>query len=305
MRRLRFIPDPGALVEVTCRALHSRFLLRPGPVLNPVILGALARAKSLYPVRICAFAFLSNHFHLILEVDDARQLARFMGHFNSKLAREIGRLTGWREKVFGRRYQAILISNEEAAQIERLRYILSHGVKEGLVERLQDWPGIHCVQALTEGKALEGWWFDRTQEYLARRRREDFGPFQFATRETLELDPLPCWKHLTPEQRQKRVAALVSEIEGEAAARRERTGAQPLGPAAILAQNPQSQPAKTKKAPAPAVHAASLAVRRELRNAYFWFVAAYRDAAEKLRAGERAPVFPAGCFPPALPFVGG
>jgi REP element-mobilizing transposase RayT len=305
MRRLRFIPDPGALVEVTCRALHSRFLLRPGPVLNPVILGALARAKSLYPVRICAFAFLSNHFHLIVEVDDARQLSRFMGHFNSKLAREIGRLTGWREKVFGRRYQAILISNEEAAQLERLRYVLSHGCKEGLVERPQDWPGVHCVQALTEGKALEGWWFDRTQEYLARRRKEDFGPFQYATREILELDPLPAWEHLPPEQRQKRVAALVSEIEGEAAARRERTGAQPLGPAAILAQNPQGQPSKTKRSPAPAVHAATLAVRRELRNAYFWFVAAYRDAAEKLRAGERDPAFPAGCFPPALPFVGG
>jgi putative transposase len=304
-RQLRFIPDPGALVEVTCRALHSRFLLRPGPRLNLIILGALARAQELYPVRICAFAFLSNHFHLILEVDDARQLARFMGHFNSKLAREIGRLTGWREKVFGRRYQAILISNEEAAQIERLRYILSHGCKENLVERPQDWPGVHCVQALTEGKTLEGYWFDRTQEYLARRRKEDFGPLQYATRETLELEPLPCWKHLTPDQRQKRAAALVSEIEGEAAARRERTGTPPLGPAAILVQNPQSQPAKTKKSPAPAVHAVSLAVRRELRNAYFWFVAAYRDAAEKLRAGKSDPAFPTGCFPPALPFVGG
>ena len=103
---------------------------------------------------------------------------------------------------------------------------------------------------------------------------EDFGPFQYATRETLELDPLPCWKHLTPEQRQQQVAALVSEIEGEAAARRERTGVQPLGPAAILAQSPQSQPNKTKRSPAPAVHAATRAVRRELRDAYFWFVAA-------------------------------
>gem|GEM_PF-6157638 len=37
-------------------------------------------------------------------------------------------------------------------------------------------------------------------------------------------------KHLTPEQRRKPAAALVSEIEGEAAAHRERTGVQPLGP---------------------------------------------------------------------------
>jgi REP element-mobilizing transposase RayT len=304
-RKLRFIPDQGALVEVTCRAFQSRFLFRPGPILNGIILGALARAKSLYPVRICAFAFLSGHFHLILEADDARQLSRFMGHFNSKVAREIGRLTGWREKIFGRRYQAILISSEPEAQIARLRYVLSHGVKEGLVERLKDWPGVHCVEALTEGKVLEGWWFDRTKEYLARRRGEDFGPFQYATRETLELDPLPCWKHLPEEKRQHLAAALASEIEEEAADRRERTGVSPLGPAAILAQSPQSQPARTKRSPAPAVHAASVAVRRELRNAYCWFVASYRDAAEKLRAGKRDQPFPLGCFPPALPFVGG
>jgi REP element-mobilizing transposase RayT len=304
-RRLRFIPDSGALVEVTCRALQSRFLLRPGPSLDAILLGALARAQRRYAVRIIAFFFASNHLHLTLEVDDARQLARFMNHFLSKIAREIGRLTGWREKIFGRRYQAIQISDEPEAQIARLRYVLSHGVKEDLVEHLTDWPGVHCVEALTTGKILEGWWFDRTREYLARRRGEDFGLYQYATRETLEIAPLPCWKHLTPEKRQQLAATMVAEIEAEAAERRERTGIQPLGPAAILAQNPESRPLKTRRSPAPAVHAASRAVRRELRNAYFLFVAAYRSAAEKLRAGQRAPPFPTGCFPPPLPFVGG
>ncbi len=228
-----------------------------------------------------------------------------MNHLNSKLAREVGSLTGWREKIFGRRYQAILISSEDQAQTERLKYVLSHGCKENLVSRLQEWPGVHCVQALVEGKPLEGWWFNRTQEYLASRRGEDFGRFQYASRETLEIDPLPCWKHLTPEQRQKLVAALVLEIEEEAAVRRKSTGVEPLGPAVILAQNPQSQPARTKRSPAPAVHAATRAVRRQLRDAYFGFVAAYRSAAEKLRAGQRDPTFPTGCFPPPLPFVSG
>ena len=304
-RRIRFIPDDGALVEVTCRALQSRFLLRPGPTLDAILLGALARALRRYPVRIIAFFFASNHFHLILEVDDARQLSRFMNYFTSKIAREIGRLTGWREKIFGRRYQAIQISDEPEAQVARLCYVLSHGCKENLVERPQEWPGAHCVEALTTGKILEGWWFDRTQEYLARRRGESFGYYQYATRESFELAPLPCWKHLTPEKRQQLAAALVAEIEAEAADRRERTGVPALGPAAILAQSPESRPLKTKRSPAPAVHAASRAVRRELRNAYFLFVAAYRSAAEKLRAGQRDAAFPMGCFPPPLPFVGG
>jgi len=66
-----------------------------------------------------------------------------------------------------------------------------------------------------------------------------------------------------------------------------------------------SGPLKTKKSPAPAFHAASQAVRRELWDAYGWFVGAFRQAAEKLRAGDRNAAFPVGSFPPALKFVGG
>jgi hypothetical protein len=38
---------------------------------------------------------------------------------------------------------------------------------------------------------------------------------------------------------------------------------------------------------------------------YSCFVAAFRDAAEKLRLGDRTASFPAGSFPPALPFAAG
>jgi hypothetical protein len=243
--------------------------------------------------------------HLLLWIEDAQVLSKFMGYFESKLAREVGRLTGWKEKIFGRRYQAIVVSDEEEAQIGRLRYELAHGAKEDLVDRPRDWPGVHAVRALLEGEILEGLWFDRTQEYLARRRGENFDRLQYATREVLELDPLPCWKHLTEEQRRARVAALVEDIESEATARRKRTGAKPLGVVAVLAQSPLRRPKKTKKSPAPAFHAASKAVRRGLWDAYALFMAAYRVAAEKLQAGVRNVVFPIGSFPPALPFVSG
>jgi hypothetical protein len=39
---------------------------------------------------------------------------RFMGYLNSNLAREVGRLADWREKVWSKRYQAIVVSTEEA-----------------------------------------------------------------------------------------------------------------------------------------------------------------------------------------------
>ena len=78
-----------------------------------------------------------------------------------------------------------------------------------------------------------------------------------------------------------------------------------LGVAAILAQNPHDHPERPKKEPAPFVHAATKAARLAFREAYALFVAAYREAADKLRKGDRAALFPIGSFPPALPFVGG
>jgi REP element-mobilizing transposase RayT len=304
-RRIRYVPEGGGLFMVTCRTIHGRLLFRPGPELNEIFVGVLARAQRRYGVSISSVVCLSNHYHLTVRVDSALQLARFMGYLNSNLGREIGRLRQWPDKVFSRRYQATLVSDEEAAQVERLKYILSHGCKEDLVERPGDWPGVHCVEALTQGKPLTGYWFDRTQEFAARRRREDYDRLRYATRETLVFDPLPCWSHLTPEQYRRRILALVAEIEEEATVRRSRTGARPLGWEAVLQQDPHHRPAKIKKSPAPFVHAATRAVRRQLWEAYAWFVASYRDAAERLRAGHRDVPFPSGCFPPALPFVGG
>ena len=303
MRRLRFIPEGGALVEVTCRTLQSRFLFRPHPRVNDIVVGVLGRAQRKYDVRICSYVFASNHFHLTLDVDDALQLSRFMGYVSSNLARKVGRFVGWREKIWSRRYQAIVISSEAPAQIERLRYVLAHGVKEGLVEKVSQWPGLHCAHSLLTGEAVAGYWFDGTQEYAARRRGEEIDPMRYATRETLVLSPLPCWKHLSEEQRRKLVADLIAEIELEAAAHRQRTGSEVLGASAVQGQQPFDRPRKTKRSPAPLFHAASKAVRLELYAMYGWFVATFREAAEKLRAGDRMARFPAGSFPPALPFV--
>lgn len=49
-RPLRFIPENGPLVHVTCRTIQSRFLLRPSPALNQIVVGVLGRAQRLYQV---------------------------------------------------------------------------------------------------------------------------------------------------------------------------------------------------------------------------------------------------------------
>ena len=303
-RRLRHIPEAGTLVEVTCRVIHGRMLLKPNRALNQMIIGTLARGKRRYGVRICAVAALSNHAHLLLEVDDAKQLADFMGFVKSKIAREVGRRHRWREKIWGRRYTSILVSHEPEAQIARLRYVLAHGVKEHLVARCVDWPGVHAAEALASGASLAGYWFDRTAEGKAARRGENCDAYTYATPETLTFDPLPCWRDLDPGSYRLRVAEMLASIEADAAADRRVRGIAVLGVKAVLRQHPRRRPDRIKRTPRPAVHAASARVRLALVESYRWFEAAYRAAAEQLRNGERDPPFPEGCFPPSLPFVG-
>lgn len=289
-------------MEVTCRTVQGRFLLSPSAELNEIILGVLGRAQRLYPVGICAYVFLGNHYHLLLEVEDAQQLSTFMGYFNSNLAREVARHTNWTDKIWARRYQAIPISQEETAQVARLAYLLAHGTKEGLVGTPQEWPGVHCVRPLLAGEAVaEGVWFDRTRESNARLRGETFERRKYSNAETVILSPLPCWNHLTPEGYRDRGANLVHVIEQQA--REARGGLAPLGVKAILAQKPQDRPARPKKSSAPLFHAFTKRTRRALWEAYSWFVAAFREAAEALKAGDRMASFPVGSFPPHLPFV--
>ncbi len=302
-RNLRYVPEGGALVEVTCRTIQGRLLLRPSQQLNDIILGVLGRAQNHYPVEIVSFSFLSSHWHMLLWVRDARALSLFMGYFNGNLAREVGHLTGWTDRIWSRRYQAILVSDEEAAQVDRLTYILANGVKENLVARVEEWPGVHSAHALLTGEPVEGIWYDRTLARNLRLRRKTPAPGEVEIRQTVVLSQLPCWKHLMPEAYRSRVAELIRGIETTAAAERAKKGIEPLGVEKILAQDPETRPEILDRSPAPFVHAATRKIRKELREAYGWFVAAYREAADRLRKGDRNAAFPPGSFPPHLPFV--
>ena len=145
-RRIRG-PVAGRLVEVTTRTMQSRFLLSPTSRANAIIKGVIGRAQERYGMALCSVVVLSTRYHLLVLPQSNRQLARFMRYLNSNIARKIGKLHGWNERFWSRRYQAIPVSDEEVAQISRLDYVLRHGCKEGLVSRPTDWPGVHVPRA--------------------------------------------------------------------------------------------------------------------------------------------------------------
>ena len=301
-RRLRGLLA-GHLVEVTCRTIQSRFLMRPSSRANLAIKGILGRAQRYTGLRVVACVFLSNHYHLLVIPESEQQLAAFMQFLNTNLSKQLGRLHHWQGPLFQRRYQAIPVSDEEEAQVSRLRYVLEHGVKEGLVGRPGNWPGVQCITELTRGPSrLRGIWHERTAIWNARQRGETLSANKRITREMLELSPLPAWESRSSRQRIAAARELVAAIERKGREARAASGSQPFGERAIHAQDPHDRPRASNSSPSPIAHAATVEGWLAMKIAYREFVCAYREAAQRWKVGLDA-AFPAGCFPPRGPFL--
>ena len=175
-----------------------------------------------------------------------------------------------------------------------------------MVDSPLDWPGLHCARALITGEPLVGHWFNRTKEWAARRRGEEYGTYDYATRYEVPLAPLPAYRHLSPEAYRDEVLKLIEEIQNEAAEARD--GRPVLGVEAILRQDPLKRPTvkRPSRSPRPQFHVATREALDELKGEFAVFNLRYELASEALRSGdlEAARRFPPGCYPPALAFNG-
>lgn len=295
------LDNESGLVEITTRAQHGRFLLRPSSESNDLILGVLGRAQTKYNVAVHAFSFLSNHYHTLISVRSVQQMSRFVGFLNGNLAKELGRLHGWREKFWGRRYHSASVGDSEEAQVARFLYILANGCKEGLVASPLEWPGVSSAGALFRGETtMQGTWYDRTAQYLASKR----GQYElFPATETVRLSPLPFLEGRSLDEQQAFVTDAIRQVERKTARNHRENGTEPLGARAIRRQKPHHKPKELKSSPAPIIHAANREEYWAMRNARNAKVLAYRLAAEGLKRRETDVRFPAGCFPPPLPYV--
>ena len=304
-RNLRYVP-PNSLQHVTDVVAHNRFLLTPSLRLNEIFLGILGKAQEQFAMTICAAVVLSGHYHLLLRPRDAKHLADFMCFLKTNISKEVGkRLQNWPGPFYDRRYHSITVSDEEAAQIEVLRYILSHGVKELLVDTVRQWPGVHCGPAMIDGVPLVGRWYDRCAENAIRQRlgADAVDSEDFASQQVVSFSPLPCWQHLPETTWRRYVSEMVDDIDRQGAIERKATSTTSLGVAKIMSQDPLQCPNEVSRTPQPRFHTASREAFDAMLEIWRQVVQAYRTASERLRRGKRSVAFPEGTFPPSLPFV--
>lgn len=270
---------PGGLYEISTRVANGQLLATPTREIHDLILGVVGHAMRAHDVRLHAFVFMSNHYHLLISVQDSPTLSKFMCLLNTNVSRELNLVNDRDGAMWSRRFRSIPITADRASQLFRLRYILAHGVKENLVAKVSDWPGASSLRWLRDGEQIFGKWIRRTELYYARRRKnfvEDLAAF--TTTYAIEMTVLPCWKDEPAHQWREEVRVMIAEIEAEAESERLRLGRRLVGVGAVLAQDPFTR-VKGKRSRAPSVLSVDKAARQELRAELRARELAWRDAA--------------------------
>lgn len=135
---------PGQIHAVTRRVRDRTFLLRPGPVVNQVLLYSLGVALERHPVDLFALMAMSNHVHSNSgdRGGESSALPDFLRDFHCFVARALNAHYG-RGENFWRvgSYDNVEIHDQESLE-EQLLYLWTNPVKDGLVERPEDWPGV-------------------------------------------------------------------------------------------------------------------------------------------------------------------
>jgi hypothetical protein len=228
--------------------------------------GILGRALSLFDVRLHEFIFMSNHKHYILRGADAENTCGFAGYMNRNTALAAKRVTGWDDDVWS--HTSIVPILDDDAAIGRLRYVLSNGVKEGLVASPLDWPGVTGVHALLDETPILAPWRPVTQAHAS--PTDVVYPIQVAA--------LPCWQEYPTEHRRRLHESLIHGIIEDGVA--QRAGRPVLGVAALRAQDPLEETELDNDDDAPIAHAS----RMDVLHAFRAQRAAYIDEFRRTRA---------------------
>jgi REP element-mobilizing transposase RayT len=284
------------LYFVTARTTQARLLLRPGVSTNALVAGVLARAVAKTEVKLHAFVVMSNHVHLLVSAEGVR-LSSFMQQFLGNTARKVGRLVGWEGRFWGRRFSMQPVLDDAAAE-GRLRYIVSHGVKEGLVRRPEEWPGLSCLGLLRSGGEVRAQFFHWSRRWESGRLVEGGVGLldeRWAEEVGLVLTPLPGWEGLTPEARRLRVETMVEGIVEEHARRNRRV----KGAEAVCLERPQRRPVKAARRRAPACFATTQSGKEQLRALRASWLAGFLAVSARFREGQVSlRAFPLESFAP-------
>lgn len=278
----QILPNEYYLITRSCT--QQMFLLRPDDELNAIFEYCLAVAAIEYGIVVILACVLSNHHHTVV-FDPLGNISEFCAYLHRLVAKATNALRGRRENLWSSEALSLVRLVDADDVLAKLVYAATNPVKDGLVAKVRDWPGVNTLGALLEGRAIE----------TTRPKRFFAADGTMPETAVLKLE-IPSSLG-PPDEFRKRLGALCADTEKAFAEERRLAGKAVLGRDAILAQSWRAQPETLHDDSdvRPTIAARSLVARIKALAQYRVFLDAYRVARACWLAGKAA-VFPAGTY---------
>ena len=155
------MPSPPKLhfnksVLFVTTSIEQGLLLLANPLAKTAIKSALARAQALYPIKVVAFVVEATHVHLLLVVEDnPDDVKNFMERFKTESSHAINRILGRKKRtIWCDGYDSPPLLTLTTA-MEKLIYLYTNPAKDGLVDSIDDYPGLSSWEMFKSGKHEE------------------------------------------------------------------------------------------------------------------------------------------------------
>jgi REP element-mobilizing transposase RayT len=275
---------PGRFYLLTRRCAQRQFLLRPDALTNQAFTYCLVEAAQRFELDILLTVAESNHHHTIA-YDRHGRMPQFTEHFHKMFARCQNARWGRWENLWAAEEPCITELLTPGAVIDKLIYAASNPVKDLLVERATQWPGVNGYVELLTGRRLR-----------AKRPHHFFRAGGIMPAEVELALVIP------PElgDADEIIAAVrdgVERIEEEMRQERARSGKRVIGRRAVLQQSWQATP--TSKEPRRNLRPRFAGPREVIVDAigrFRTFLGRYRDARKRWLGGATQVMFPLGTY---------
>jgi len=224
---------PAQFYLITRRCTQRQFLLRPDPATNNAFTYCLIEAALRFRIDVVLPCALSNHYHAVI-FDRCGNYPEFLEHFHKMFARCQNALRGRWENFWSSEQVCVVKLVGRQDVIDKLVYTATNPVKDGLVDRVDHWPGVNGLHALLSGRSLRAarpWHFFRPDGIM---------PAAVEMRLAIPVELGPEAEVL--EDLRQRVAAAVASFSAE----RQRAGRPVFGRRAVLQQPWSDRPASVE-----------------------------------------------------------
>ncbi len=287
---------------LTTRSRNSELWFVNNKGLEAAILSYAAKYRTRYEVKLYALAIEGNHVQGPAHFPKGNR-ANFMRDFNSSIARAVPRFCpSYRGgRFWGRRYSSEFLPGAEDIE-EYFFYTILQPIKDGLVDKLSEYPGYNCFHDAIWG-VKRRFKVVRWKEYRdARRYNKATKIADYTEIVTLEYERLPGYEHLSQSQYAKMMMEKYEARRKAILEYRQSRGIRSLGRAGLKKIKPGSLPKNTKTSTMTSHRPRVLSVSHERRAVfkawYFNIYFQYKEASIRYRTGDTNVEFPPGTYKP-------